>query len=159
MLTPPQTTGNAPDAVGAPRVAIAALTLLGGAAIYVAARPMQLRWTTWIEALGLGGTLDAVRDWTRPMRGALPEWCVYSLPDGLWLFSLLTALDCVWGGAGRPPAIVRGAALVAALAHEAAQARWGRLGTFCWADVACYAAAWGAASGLDHCAPRVRWWR
>ena len=75
------------------------------------------------------------RDLCAPLKGYLPDWVIYSLPDGLWLFSLLTILDRVWRGhnAGLPVACF---VVIAAVGLELVQMVDPRLGTFDVLDVA-----------------------
>jgi hypothetical protein len=148
MLTPPSATRNEPLRPVELRLAMATATLGAGAAIYVLFRSTGLRWADWGRAMGLAGAIDVARGHARPAAAVVPQWFVYSLPDGLWLLSLLIALDAIWS-AGRARWVVRGIVLTAAVAHEVAQASWSGLGTSSGADVACYVAAVVAAAGVS----------
>lgn len=75
---------------------VAAISLVVGGAIYIVARPLDLLLFEWAEYL-------KIKDWILVVRGSWlsdflkgEELIVYSLPNALWLFSGLLALDCIW---------------------------------------------------------------
>lgn len=87
--------------------------LLAGSAIYLLWRERSLLMFAWVDAAGLGPGLDAARAATAAAGARLPRWVLYSLPNGLWIFSLNAALLQVWGGG---PGLSRGLWLTVALA-------------------------------------------
>lgn len=78
-----------------------------------------------------------VRLWAEPWRPVIPDWAIYSLPDGLWLFSLLLCLQVVWQRRREWNQIWLFFVL-AAVCHEFFQGVWSGLGTFSWTDVEFY---------------------
>lgn len=75
-----------------------ALPVIVGAAIYVLFRSPRLRVFHWLQAVGLGGAVEAARGWARPAAEYLAEWLLYSAPDGLWVYGLTACLALVWRG-------------------------------------------------------------
>ena len=65
---------------------------MGGAIIYILFRPTHLLMFNWIDNLGLMGLVNSIR----PNLENMPEWILYSLPDGLWLFSYCLFIGYVW---------------------------------------------------------------
>ena len=118
--------------------AVMSLTpLCAGGALYLVLRRRSLRLFCWAEAIGLGAVVDRARAPTGRWRDGLPEWVVYSLPDGLWLLSLSVAVAQIWGPRPQGSWWIC-AAVAVALLHEAAQ--WSGLvpGTFSGMDVLAY---------------------
>lgn len=68
------------------------LTFGGGAIMYVLFRPTHLLVFNWLDSIGL---MDYVKI-IRPNLDNTPEWIIYSLPDGLWLFSYCLFIGCIW---------------------------------------------------------------
>lgn len=71
--------------------------LFSGGIIYVAWRPRTLLMFRWFEHVGLANVANAVRSDLSAYRGSCPEWCVYSLPEALWVYSGTCLLCLVWG--------------------------------------------------------------
>lgn len=94
---------------------------------------------------GLLGDKDVVlsnipyRDVTISYSSALPDWFLYSLPDGLWLASYLCLVAFVWRGSIRTSnAFWYTIVPILAIASEFAQLAGYMSGTFDPLDVACY---------------------
>lgn len=121
---------------------IAIPVVLGGL-VYCAFRSRDHLLFSWLDAVSLTPSIDALRLAAAPWR---PEssWVLYSLPDGLWLYGFAYAMRSVWPARGEG-ALWRGAPLALALGSEAAQALQVLQGTFDPLDVATYLAAYGLA--------------
>tara|TARA_B100000524_G_C23572905_1_gene342513 strand:- start:22 stop:378 length:357 start_codon:yes stop_codon:yes gene_type:complete len=52
---------------------------------------------SWFESVNLSNSISEMRLFTLPLSIYLPDWFLYSLPDGLWLFSYVSFLLVVWG--------------------------------------------------------------
>jgi len=50
----------------------------------------------WFEMIGLKEAISYLRLFTLPFYDNLPDWFLYSLPDGIWLFSYLSVLLLIW---------------------------------------------------------------
>ncbi len=121
-----------------------------GAAIYVLFRSPRLRVFRWLHALGLGDAVPAARAWARPLADRLPEWVLFSAPDGLWVYGLTACLALVWRGTPGP---ARRGWLCVGLALGAGGELGQRMGLVpgVWdpADLLLCVAAWGAALVLN----------
>lgn len=73
------------------------LTLIIGGLIYISFRTDHLLMFKWFAALSLDSQIEILRDTTFTLREHLPNWFVFSLPDGLWIFSYVTLTLLIWG--------------------------------------------------------------
>ena len=64
-----------------------------GGVIYVLYRNTNLRMFSWFKQLGLSSFIAHIRENTNL---TLPDWVVYSLPDGLWMCSFFFAMQVIW---------------------------------------------------------------
>lgn len=73
---------------------LALIALFLGGMIYITYRSKSLIMFSWFEALGLSPTMEAIRlDFgDRSIYG----WIRDCFPAGLWLFSYLLFIDCIW---------------------------------------------------------------
>jgi len=62
------------------------------------ARPRGLVAFAWVDAVGLGGVLAALRAAVAPLASSLPSFVRFSVPDGLWAFAFTRAMVLVWSG-------------------------------------------------------------
>jgi hypothetical protein len=69
--------------------------LLGGL-IYVLFRTESIRFFDYLTYVELDKPLSIIRSITLPMNQFIPEWVIYSLPDGLWLFSFSLVINKIW---------------------------------------------------------------
>lgn len=72
------------------------VSLLLGGFIYIAFRAEGLLLFDWAEAIGLSSAIEEVRQFFVPMRQNMANWILYSLPDGLWLFSYISLIIYLW---------------------------------------------------------------
>ena len=72
-------------------------SILSGGLIYVLFRQDSLKMFSWFESVNLSNSISEMRLFTLPLSIYLPDWFLYSLPDGLWLFSYVSFLLVVWG--------------------------------------------------------------
>ena len=73
------------------------LTLIIGGLIYILFRTDSLVMFKWFAALSLDKPIEYLRDSTLPFKDQLPDWFLFSLPDGLWIFSYITLTLMIWG--------------------------------------------------------------
>ena len=52
---------------------------------------------SWFDSIKISGIISELRILTLPLSKYLPDWFLYALPDGLWIFSCISALLLVWG--------------------------------------------------------------
>jgi len=79
-------------------VIISALALLAGGLVYILFRPSEIVFFSWIRAIGFDNWFNLVRNSSLPSSPKLPEWIVYSLPDGLWAFAYALLITVIWKG-------------------------------------------------------------
>jgi len=110
-------------------------TTLGGI-IYILFRPTDPIFFEWIKTVGLSHELTKLRDLEFLLKNRIPEWIIYSLPNGLWAFSYAALITHIWW---RSPSILKFfwmttiPALI--LGYEFLQLTEILRGTFCWYDL------------------------
>ena len=50
----------------------------------------------WYDRLGLSNSISNLRDYSEPLIKDIPNWFMYSLPDGLWIFSYISLMLYIW---------------------------------------------------------------
>lgn len=73
-------------------IIFSSFSLMGGAMIYLLFRPTHLLMFRWLDSIGLMDFVDSIR----ANQKNVPEWIIYSLPDGLWMFSYCLFIGCIW---------------------------------------------------------------
>src|SRR5688572_28493273 len=68
-----------------------------GALVYLALRPNDIRLFAWVQAVGLGGVVEALRSVTLSDRPFVPSTLIGSAPDAAWAYAFGAALGLVWG--------------------------------------------------------------
>jgi len=71
-------------------------TLLLGGLVYLSFRQDTLKMFRWFDSINLSAVISELRLLTLPLSDHLPNWFLYSLPDGLWICSYLSVLLVVW---------------------------------------------------------------
>lgn len=72
------------------------LPTLIGAATYLLFRTPSLLAFRWVETVGLSDQLMAIRGHVSSVR--LPNWFLYSLPDGIWVYATTSWMAIIWQG-------------------------------------------------------------
>tara|TARA_B110000027_G_C15877869_1_gene194055 strand:- start:14 stop:496 length:483 start_codon:yes stop_codon:yes gene_type:complete len=72
------------------------LTLTAGATIYLLFREKSLLMFDWLDIYFSFIDIEALRNSVKDLRPFLPEWFLFSLPDGLWIFSFVSILMFTW---------------------------------------------------------------
>lgn len=75
---------------------LAFATLFVGAMIYVLWRQDTLVYFGWLDMVGLSAPVETMRAYSIPFYPSIPDWMVYSLPNGLWAFSYALLIACLW---------------------------------------------------------------
>lgn len=73
------------------------LTLIVGGLIYISFRTDSLVMFKWFAALSLDTPIEYLRETTLTIKEHFPDWFVFSLPDGLWIFSYISLTLLIWG--------------------------------------------------------------
>lgn len=71
-------------------------TLLLGGLIYILFRTSSLLMFDWYDSLGLLISINNLRLYTSLIIDGIPNWFLYSLPDGLWIFSYISLMLFIW---------------------------------------------------------------
>ncbi|WP_291151809.1 hypothetical protein [Flavobacterium sp. UBA7680] len=50
----------------------------------------------WINTIGFLEELLKIRQTLTPVKVIIPEWVLFALPDGLWMFSYMSLILLVW---------------------------------------------------------------
>ena len=69
--------------------------MLIGVFIYVLFRDKNLLIFTWFQVLGLDDYINYLRI-NIPLNNHFPKWLIYSLPDGIWIYSLTSLMLINW---------------------------------------------------------------
>ena len=118
------------------------LSLLIGGCIYLFFREPSLIFFGWIDDLGWLNGVKSVQESMHWLKQGLPNWTIYSLPDGLWLFSYVCLMMHLWRKSLPWPGLFWILALpVLALVFEIVQSMVDSLGTFDWLDLVFYIGA------------------
>lgn len=72
------------------------VTLFLGGLIYILFRTTTLNMFTWFKHLGLDNMVINLRLLTFDFGQLLPKWVLYSLADGLWIFSFINLILVFW---------------------------------------------------------------
>jgi hypothetical protein len=96
--------------------------LLIGGAIYLAFRTDDLLMFRVAERAGLNGIVAVYRSCVAPLRPMLSDWVVFSLPHGLWSFSLVALFGLLWRHEQRTATIAIVSASVFTIVPELLQA-------------------------------------
>ena len=118
----------------------APVTIAGG--IYILFRHESLLLFDGLQHLHLLPFVRQLRTVTVPLGTTLPDWVLFSLPDGLWLLSYLLFIRRIWAGSSvRALQFWAGTGFTLSIGHELFQAAGWVMGTFDWGDLLAYAVA------------------
>lgn len=73
------------------------LPLLFGGSIYLLFRIDKLVMFKWIDFFLLIDELQSLRQYMIQYKLLIPNWFIYSLPNGLWMFSYISLILWMWG--------------------------------------------------------------
>ncbi|MEG0397530.1 MAG: hypothetical protein RR656_00435 [Cetobacterium sp.] len=74
------------------RIFLVIFPLIFGVLIYMLFRSKNLLYFKLLNHLSLDTPILEIRKYTKLIRPAIPNWVIYSLPDGIWLFSMGSAM-------------------------------------------------------------------
>jgi len=117
-------------------VGISILALLAGGGIYLFLRPGEFVFHHWLGAIGLEELFTPNGSSDNPIGNRLPNWILYSLPDGLWAFAYTFLIMGIWQGSPSPVRYFWFATIpVLVLGFEGLQGLEIIHGTFCFQDL------------------------
>lgn len=70
--------------------------ILLGCSIYLLFRSENILLFQWVKTIGFESFLTALRE--NSLSITVPNWLLYSLPDGLWVYAFTAALFLFWQG-------------------------------------------------------------
>jgi len=116
------------------------VSLFAGSIIYILFRVSSLKMFSWSETLGTNITSNRLRGRSLLIIEHLPDWLLYSLPDGLWVFSYICLMLGIWKkSVSRQNIFWIGIVPFIAIGSEIAQLFGTVQGTFDITDIFCYA--------------------
>ena len=71
-------------------------TLLIGSLIYILFRSSTLKMFIWYDKLGITNQISRMRANTFLYSNKLPDFLLYALPDGFWMFSYMSLILYLW---------------------------------------------------------------
>jgi len=114
------------------------LFLFIGGSLYLMYRSDSLVMFGWCKTLGIYDMVINLRP-----KESLKGWIVYSLPDGLWLFSYILLMGSIWNFNLKRSFYASAPLIVIAIGSELLQIPEWVPGTFDVVDLLCYLAACG----------------
>ena len=72
------------------------VTVTFGSLIYVLFRSESLKMFNWLDAIACFEVTQSIRSNTLKVVEVIPDWILYSLPDGLWLSSYVCLVLLIW---------------------------------------------------------------
>lgn len=113
----------------------AVLALATGGAIYMLFRSSELLFFKWIHLIGAGNFISGIREFSLPLLNHIPEWLIFSLPNGLWAFAYTLIILKIWSGSKSQMRCFWYATIpVLVFGWELFQLFGVMPGTFCWFD-------------------------
>ena len=118
------------------KILLAGLPLFSGGLIYLLFRPGTLRIFKWLDLAGLREPLEILRVHTLQLVPLMPEWLIYSLPNGLWAFSYAFIITAAWWKqSGYLKYFWLISVPIVGLGYELLQLKGAIPGTFCYQDL------------------------
>jgi hypothetical protein len=75
-------------------IILSVLALVMGGAIYILFRSDHLIMFSWFDGIGIMPYIYTLRERLSDL--LLPEFLIYSLPNALWIYSLVTIIASIW---------------------------------------------------------------
>ena len=122
-------------------IVLSFFTLFIGGGLYLLCRSERLVMFDWCKTIGIYPFIQQLRS-----KGNFDSWLVYSLPDGLWLFSYIILMGAIWAFDMRKSLLCSVPMIIIAIGSELLQFPHIVRGTFDMMDLLCYAI--GSVSGL-----------
>ncbi len=79
-------------------ILLSAFAISVGGLIYIFLRPSEHVFFGWINAAGFEHWFNYARSLPPALGQLLPEWLVFSLPNGLWAFAYALLISTIWSG-------------------------------------------------------------
>jgi hypothetical protein len=79
-------------------ICLSAFALLAGGIIYIIFRSSEPLFFSWTNSTQVIHWINIIRSSSLSLSKVLPEWIVYSLPNGLWAFGYSLLITGIWRG-------------------------------------------------------------
>ena len=113
-----------------------------GGLIYLLFRSRSLLLFSWLETLHLTTGIYEIRALVRPLRSQIPNFVLYSIPDGTWLYAYVMFYRLIWRERSHKIMwLWLSLGFIASIGLELAQGMGWYAGTFDWMDITIYALA------------------
>jgi hypothetical protein len=112
---------NRPRTTLSPYLLHVCTPLFLGGMTYVLFRETDLLMFDWFARLGLQSAIRYIRDTFSNQAVGVWPWLLYSLPDGLWVYSFCSFVGLVWHRYRSFSIPLQASVLLISLMHEAAQ--------------------------------------
>lgn len=112
-------------------IIISSVSFGAGALIYILFRSKNLLMFNWIDKIGLMNLVSSIR----PNLKDVPEWVLFSLPDGLWMFSYCLLIGHIWNYNLKRSSFFLALLPIYAISNEIMQYFHFVPGTFDWMDL------------------------
>ena len=111
--------------------------LLAGGLVYLCWRSQSLLMFDWAHSIGQSAIIENLRSCTSSYRWIVPDWFLYSGPDGAWVWSMTSCYTLIWKRIGcRESAFWISLSLILGLGGELGQLTPLVPGTFDFIDIA-----------------------
>lgn len=77
---------------------ISTFAVILGGAIYLLFRNSEIVAVHWLNSLGMDGWIREVRSLELSSNLLIPQWIIYSLPNGLWAIAYAMIISYIWIG-------------------------------------------------------------
>ena len=77
------------------------IPLIIGLTIYTLFRSETIILFTWYKSMGLNNIVTDLRTGLYEYSSYFPKWIIYSLPDGLWVYSFTSSMIIFWNSEER----------------------------------------------------------
>lgn len=77
---------------------LSAFALMAGVGIYVFFRSGGFVFHRWLRIVGFEGIVEKGQSLAEKITEKLPDWFLYSLPNGLWAFAYALLISYIWAG-------------------------------------------------------------
>ncbi len=77
-------------------ILISIITLSIGTLIYLLFRVSTLKVFSWLNFLGIDFVNNDLRKKSINYMPKIPDWFIFSLPDGIWIFSYVLVMISIW---------------------------------------------------------------
>lgn len=79
-------------------ILLSIIAICAGASVYILFRPAEASFLNWFTFLESGHWLHALRDRSLSFSSLLPQWLLFSLPNGLWALAYTLLILTIWRG-------------------------------------------------------------